>query len=326
METGSGGGLEPARSPRDSSGLEPADSGPQQESDPAGREHSPESTKSVRISTSLITERNLLLCAGEYKLEDIKEALTNLITVRLDRENINVLGNFEDLENTCSLYLQQNQIKKIENLESFQHLRFLTLASNRIQKVENLKCLQTLGFLDLSNNQIERLDPGEFPESLIILNLSGNGCTKQEEYREQVIQALPALQQLDGIFVQRRKDPNEGGDNQDLDGSENEEDSDELYDPESKKMDPLLDISYSSGKVKDFFVELHETMVRRSQERRKEVEKYHKTRLNELHEIRDQLARIRCELMGASEISTHPKSEPNCVREGEGEQNEEHEA
>lgn len=310
------------------SGLEPADSGPQQESD-LRREHAPESMKMVGISTSLIAERNLLLCAGEYKLEDIKEALTNLVAVRLDRENINVLGNFEHLENTSSLYLQQNQITKIEHLESLQNLRFLTMAGNRIQKVENLKCLQKLGFLDLSNNQIEQVDPGEFPESLIILNMSGNGCTKQDEYREQMIQTLPALQQLDGVFVQRRKDPNEadeGGDNQDSEGSENEEDSDELHDSESEKMHPPPDISYSSGKVKEFFAELHKTMVRRSQERRKEVEKNHETRLNEMHEIRNQLARMRCELIGANEMSSYPKSEPNCVRKGEGEQNEEDQA
>ncbi|XP_051894517.1 leucine-rich repeat-containing protein 46-like isoform X2 [Pristis pectinata] len=280
---------------------------------PAG-EYSPESKKLVQISMSLVAERNLQLRAEEHRLEDIKEALAKLMTVRLDRENINTLGNFECMENVCSLYLQQNQIKKIENLELFHNLRFLTLAGNRIQKVENLKCLQKLGFLDLSNNQIEQLDPGEFPERLIILNMSGNGCTKQEEYREQVIQTLPALQQLDGILIQRKEDPieaDEGGDIHDLDGSENEEDSDELYDTESEKKDSLPNIFTSPEKVKDFFAELHNEMVFRSQERRKEVEKDHKTRLNELQEIRNQLARIRCEPIRMNKISNYPKNDPN---------------
>ncbi|XP_069762969.1 leucine-rich repeat-containing protein 46-like [Narcine bancroftii] len=307
----------------------PGDGAVEQECDPA-QEYSPESKNLVQISMLLLVEQNLQLCARGQRLEDVKEALAKLTTVRLDRKNVDILGNFEGLENVYNLYLQQNQIKKIENLELLHNLRFLTLAGNKIQKVENLKCLQKLGFLDLSNNQIEQLDPGEFPDHLIILNMSGNDCTKQKEYRwdtlqlcmEQVIQTLPALQQLDGILVQRKKDPNEAddvGDGHDLDGSQSEEDSDEPYDTESEKKDSLCDISVSPGKVKGFFAELHKEMVCRSQERRKEVEKDHKTRLNELHEIRSELARMRCKPMRMNQISG-----PNfSLKDGDDGQNEE---
>ncbi|XP_072927503.1 uncharacterized protein [Hemitrygon akajei] len=300
----------------------PGSAGDSEESGP-GSEYSPESEKLVQISMSLVAERNLH--AEEHRMEDMKEALAKLMTIRLDRENISTLGNFECVENICSLYLQQNQIKKIENLELFHNLRFLTLAGNRIQKVENLKCLQKLGFLDLSDNQIEQLDPGEFPDRLIILNMSGNDCTKQEEYREQVIQTLPVLQQLDGILVQRKKDPNEAGEIHDSDGSENEEDSDELDDTEVEKNDSLPNIFTSPEKIKDFFAELHKEMVCRSQQRRKEAEKEHKNRLNELQEIRKQLTQMQYEPIKMNKLSNYPRNDPNFNLREDG-QNEEHAA
>ncbi|XP_067825300.1 leucine-rich repeat-containing protein 46-like [Heptranchias perlo] len=274
-----------------------------------------ESKKLVYISVSLIAKRNLELPAEKQTPENITEALANLMTIRLDRENIGTLGNFECLGDAYNLYLQQNQIKKIENLELLHNLRFLTLAANRIQKVENLKCLQKLGFLDLSNNQIEQLDPGEFPESLIILNMTGNDCTKQEGYREQVTRALPALQQLDGNSVQRRKDPNEAGEENgeagDVNVSESEEDTEEQYDTESEKEDSLPEISVSLGKVNEFFAEIHKEMVCRSHQRKKEAENDHKSRLNELQEIRNQIAHPRYEPVRMKKVSNYQENDPN---------------
>uniref|UniRef100_UPI00398F6C5C leucine-rich repeat-containing protein 46-like n=1 Tax=Pristiophorus japonicus TaxID=55135 RepID=UPI00398F6C5C len=270
-----------------------------------------ESEKLVYISVSLIAKRNLQLPAEKQTAEDITEALAKLMTVRLDRENIGKLGNFECLGDVYNLYLQLNQIKKIESLELFHNLRFLTLAANKIQKVENLKSLQKLGFLDLSNNQIKQLDPGEFPESLIILNMTGNDCTKQEGYREQVIQALSALKQLDGNSVQRREDPNEAGeedgDADDLDDSESEEDTDDEYDTETEK-DSLPEISVSLENVKEFFAEIHKEMICRSQQRKKEAETEHISRLNELQEIRNQIVRKR---ISCCWVTTG--TEPICV-------------
>ncbi|XP_067869116.1 leucine-rich repeat-containing protein 46-like isoform X2 [Heterodontus francisci] len=261
---------------------------------------------------SLIAKRNLQLPAEKQTPEDLTQAVAKLMTVRLDRENIGALGNLECLGNVYSLYLQQNQIKKIENLELLHSLRFLTLAANRIQKVENLKTLQKLGFLDLSNNQIEQLDPGEFPESLIILNMSDNDCTKQEGYREQVIEALPALQQLDGNSVQRRKGPNEAGkEDGDSGNSESEEDTEEQNDTETEKEDSLPEISASLGKVKEFFAEIHKEMVCRSQQRRKEAETGHKLRMNELEEIRNQITQRLYEPVRMKKVCSYQESDPN---------------
>ncbi|XP_078080611.1 leucine-rich repeat-containing protein 46-like isoform X2 [Mustelus asterias] len=271
-----------------------------------------EAKKLVYISTSLIAKRNLQLPADKQTPEDITEAVAKLMTIRLDRENIDALGNFECAGNVYSLYLQQNQIKKIENLEMLHNLRFLTLAANRIKKVENLRSLQRLGFLDLSYNQIEQLEPGEFPECLIILNMTGNICTEQEGYRERVTEALPALQQLDGNSVQRRKGPSGAGEEDgDTSDSESEEDSEEQYDAETEKEDSLPEISASLGKVKGFFVEIHKEMVCRSQQRRKEVETDHQSRMNELEEIRNQIMERRYEPVGMKKDCSHQESDPN---------------
>ncbi|XP_078385300.1 leucine-rich repeat-containing protein 46-like [Cetorhinus maximus] len=271
-----------------------------------------ESKTLVYISISLIAKRNLQLPADKQTPEAITEAMAKLMTVRLDRENIDTLGNFECLGNVYSLYLQQNQIKKIENLELLHNLRFLTLAANRIQKVENLRPLQKLGFLDLSNNQIEQLDPGEFPGSLIILNMTDNDCTKLEGYRERMIEALPALRQLDGNSVQGREEPYEAGEEEgDTGDSESEEDTEEQYDTEIEKEDSLPEISASLEKVKEFFVEIHKEMICRSQQRRKEAETDHKSRMNELEEIRNQITQRRYEAVRMKKDCSYQEGEPN---------------
>ncbi|GCC32994.1 hypothetical protein chiPu_0011460, partial [Chiloscyllium punctatum] len=275
-------------------------------------EESPhESKKMVYISMSLIARRNLQLPAEKQTPEDITKAVAKLTTVRLDRENIGTLENFKCLENVCSLYLQQNQIKRIENLELLCSLRFLMLAGNKIQKVENLKPLQQLGFLDLSNNQIEQLDPGEFPESLIILKMIDNDCTKQERYRERIIGALPALQQLDGNPIQRRKEPNETDEANETSGdSESEE---EQYDSETKKEDSLPEISVSLGKMKEFFVDIHKEIVCRSQWRRKEAETDHNLRMNELEEIRREITQRQYEPVRMKNNSSHQECDRNVI-------------
>ncbi|XP_074117410.1 leucine-rich repeat-containing protein 46 isoform X1 [Sminthopsis crassicaudata] len=132
-----------------------------------------------------------------------------LQTVRLDREGIGYIGNLESLQALHSLYLQENEIQRIENLDCLSCLRFLTLAGNKIQQVENLHGLQQLQLLDLSHNKIATLQLAELPQNLIILNLSGNDCTKQDGYREMVIEFLPQLLDLDGETVPGWEDQEE---------------------------------------------------------------------------------------------------------------------
>ncbi|XP_061222540.1 leucine-rich repeat-containing protein 46 [Neopsephotus bourkii] len=194
-------------------------------------------------------------------------------TIRLDRENISAIGRLRSLQDIHSLYLQWNQIEKIENLSSFPSLRFLSLAGNRICKVENLQPLQHLHGLDLAHNLIRTLDPAELPRSLRLLDLTGNECTHQQGYRELVVGALPHLLQLDA-------QPIHGGvDEQEEEGGScsSEDEDDELLSAPSSP--------FTAGK--DFFVDLHQELARRSERRRREALEEHQTRLQELEELRE---------------------------------------
>ncbi|KAI8516164.1 Leucine-rich repeat-containing protein 46 [Branchiostoma belcheri] len=207
--------------------------------------------KSVRISVSLITKRNLP--AGITKESDkLVTALMKLTHLRLDRENIGEIDNLECLGPITNIYLQQNQIKKIENLECLPKIRFLCLAGNQISKVENLQHLTGLGFLDLSENQIEEVNPDELPKSLVILTLNGNPCTERPDHRKQLIQVLPKLQQLDGQQVTRQEKLEAG--------------------------------------LQGMFHDVTCGIVERSHERVKDVLRQHKDHMTELEEVRSQSA------------------------------------
>ncbi|NXC22684.1 LRC46 protein, partial [Corythaeola cristata] len=166
----------------------------------------------------------------------------------------------------------QNQIEKIENLGCFPNLRFLSLAGNRIRRVENLQPLRHLRVLDLSHNQIQTLDPDELPRSLRLLDLTGNECTRQHGYRELVVAALPHLLQLDAQYVRGSV-----GEEEEEGGSSSSEDEDELL---SEPSGP-----FTAGK--DFFADLHRELAGRSRRRRREALKEHRTRLEELQELRE---------------------------------------
>ncbi|CAM9843399.1 unnamed protein product [Bubo scandiacus] len=149
----------------------------------------------VTLTDSLIVTRNPLVEPPRPERQSTE--LLSPSTLRLDRENIRAIGRLQSLREIHSLYLQQNQIEKIENLDCFPNLRFLSLAGNRICRVENLQPLRQLRVLDLSHNQIQMLDPEELPRDLRLLDLTGNECTRQHGYRELVVGALPHLLQLD---------------------------------------------------------------------------------------------------------------------------------
>ncbi|XP_051850652.1 leucine-rich repeat-containing protein 46 [Antechinus flavipes] len=163
----------------------------------------------ICISDALIAKRNLAFTKEEDPSEVTPQALAMLQTVRLDREGIGYIGNLESLQALHSLYLQENEIQRIENLDCLPCLRFLTLAGNKIQQVENLHGLQQLQLLDLSHNKIATFQLAELPQNLLVLNLAGNDCTKQDGYREMVIEFLPQLLDLDGEMVPGWEDQEE---------------------------------------------------------------------------------------------------------------------
>ncbi|KAM6368509.1 leucine-rich repeat-containing protein 46 isoform 2-T2 [Pluvialis apricaria] len=227
----------------------------------------------VTLTENLIATRNLPhLVEPLHPQSRSMEPLTPS-TIRLDRENICAIGRLQSLREIHSLYLQQNQIEKIENLGCFPNLRFLSLAGNRIRRVENLQPLRHLRFLDLSHNRIQMLDPDELPRSLRLLDLTGNECTHQHGYRELVMGALPHLLQLDAqpICGSMGEDEEDGGFS-----SSEDEDNKLLSEPSGP---------FTAGK--DFFADLQRELAERSQRRRRECLEEHRTRLEELEELRE---------------------------------------
>ncbi|XP_075033116.1 leucine-rich repeat-containing protein 46 isoform X4 [Mixophyes fleayi] len=172
-----------------------------------------------------IVRRNLHPSLPWDTQEASSQALLRLRTVRLDREGITALRDLEMVNQTQSLYLQKNQIKKIENLDVLKNLRFLILSGNRIEEIQNLLCLQKLQLLDLSHNVIHRLDTGKLPQTILILDLTGNPCTKIQDYRQQVLGALPILQELDGEAVREAVIQGSLSDSEEEDGSDSDDTS-----------------------------------------------------------------------------------------------------
>ncbi|KAL8176065.1 UNVERIFIED_CONTAM: hypothetical protein K2H54_020199 [Gekko kuhli] len=230
------------------------------------------SKEGVNLTKSLIARRNLFAPVEKGSLESISVALTSLPVLRLDRERISHIPDLQGLEHIHSIYLQQNQIEKIENLSRFPNLKFLSLAGNCISRVENLRALLKLQLLDLSHNHIDSLDTDELPQSIRILDLTGNKCTNQKGYRESILAALPHLVDLDAQRVPDRKAPPTQG-REDVEGSS--EDSDEEDIPE---------LSQPLSTEKDFFVDLHDEFISRSERRRREALSEHEARLEELKE------------------------------------------
>ncbi|NXV95491.1 LRC46 protein, partial [Calonectris borealis] len=230
-------------------------------------------SRGVTLTDSLIATRNLPRLVEPPRPESGSMELASPSTIRLDRENICAIGRLQSLREIHSLYLQQNQIEKIENLGCFPNLRFLSLAGNRIRRVENLQPLRHLRVLDLSHNQIQTLDPDELPRSLRLLDLTGNECTHQHGYRELVVGALPHLLQLDAQPVQGGvgEEEEEGGSS-----SSEDEDGGLLSEPSGP---------FTAGK--DFFADLHRELAGHSQRRQREALEEHRTRLEELEELRE---------------------------------------
>ncbi|XP_049637825.1 leucine-rich repeat-containing protein 46 [Suncus etruscus] len=217
----------------------------------------------VFITEALIIKRNLSFPEDEDLSEKISHSLADLQTVRLDREKITNISNLEKLQNLHSLYLQGNKIKQIENLSCIPSLRFLSLAGNLIKRVENLRDLPYLQFLDLSDNLIDTLQLEEFPQSLLILNLIGNSCTHQNDYKKQMIQALPLLLDLDGQRILERWTSE---DEDETSVEENDEDLPELIGPFCTE--------------RGFFRELEKELARHQERRKQEALLDHQLRMD----------------------------------------------
>ncbi|KAG8566151.1 hypothetical protein GDO81_013123 [Engystomops pustulosus] len=241
---------------------------------------------------SVIVRRNLQhgLTQGQ-----VTQAFPHLHTVRLDREGMTVLKDLEVVKQVQNLYLQENLIKKIENVDVLKDLRFLSLSWNRLEEIQKLRSLTNLQYLDLSHNLIKKLDANELPPSLLILDLTGNPCTKAKDYRQQVLDALPLLQQLDGESVRDSANENSLSDNEEEDGSSSDD---------SNETSLSFDDSGGLSSVS------HE-MIQRSFERRNRALKEHEERLAELNDtldkesLRNDIGSVVLQECSASSTKTH---------------------
>ncbi|XP_049632975.1 dynein regulatory complex subunit 3 [Suncus etruscus] len=153
----------------------------------------------------------------------------DVLSLRLDFQNILCIDNLWQFENLRKLQLDNNFIEKIEGLENLTHLVWLDLSfnnieaiegldtlvnledlslfNNRITKIDSLDCLVKLQVLSLGNNQLNDLMNLIYLrrfKNLRTLNLAGNPLTEAENYKIFICAYLPDLVYLDFRRIDER--------------------------------------------------------------------------------------------------------------------------
>ena len=147
-----------------------------------------------------LAEAQVLAEAGTFEL-----GLVSTLAVR--RKGVRRLLGLERCEALAELDLSGNLIERVEGLERAVKLRKLVLCGNRLRSVEGLECCVSLEHLLLQGNALEDLSwLGHLQglpalKSLYLRNVDGsqaNPVCAWEDYRAQVLKALPGLRNLDG--------------------------------------------------------------------------------------------------------------------------------
>ena len=110
----------------------------------------------------------------------------------------------DKLDSIKTLNLWGNNIEDISLLSEMPSLEIISLSSNNIKDIKVLKNLKNLKELYLQDNNISDLNQIEVLKNckkLEILNLSENPITKQQNYRQSVLNLLPNLKKLDDIEI-----------------------------------------------------------------------------------------------------------------------------
>ncbi|XP_054545774.1 dynein regulatory complex subunit 3 isoform X1 [Talpa occidentalis] len=146
----------------------------------------------------------------------------DVLSLRLDFQNILHIDNLWQFENLRKLQLDNNFIERIEGLEKLTQLVWLDLSFNNIEVIEGLDTLVNLEDLSLFNNRISKIDSldalvklqmlslgnndiGNMMniiylrrfKNLRTLRLSGNPIANEEEYKLFICAYLPDLVYLD---------------------------------------------------------------------------------------------------------------------------------
>ena len=102
------------------------------------------------------------------------DRMTNLIHLRLDRNNISDLTPLAGLTSLRALYISENQISDLTPLNNLNSLEALDLRSNQISDISNLAGLTNLTYLHLDRNRINDISPIVDLTELTFLCLESN--------------------------------------------------------------------------------------------------------------------------------------------------------
>ena len=122
-----------------------------------------------------------------------KKLTKDLILSRLSTDN---------LESIKTLNLWGNNLEDISLISEMPSLEIISLSNNNIKDIKPLKNLNNLKEVYLQNNLISDFNQIEFLKNckkLEIVNLSENPISKQQNYRQKILNILPNLKKLDGI-------------------------------------------------------------------------------------------------------------------------------
>ena len=122
-----------------------------------------------------------------------KKLTKDLILSRLSTDNLDTIK---------TLNLWGNNLEDISLISEMPSLEIISLSNNNIKDIKPLKNLNNLKEIYLQNNIISDFNQIEYLKNfkkLEILNLSENPISKQQNYRQKILNILPNLKKLDGI-------------------------------------------------------------------------------------------------------------------------------
>jgi U2 small nuclear ribonucleoprotein A' len=126
--------------------------------------------------------------------------------IKLDH-HLSMLENLDATRDSFdAIDLSHNDLERLDSFPLLQRLTSLNASHNKLCFLQEdfASQLPALSILCLSNNlfsDVEQLKPLFSCKQLRVLVLAGNPLTKQDQYRLQVIQAIPSLRILDYSYV-----------------------------------------------------------------------------------------------------------------------------
>jgi len=157
----------------------------------------------IRAIENLGPLQNLTeLFLGRNKITDLKglQGLKRLEKLSMQSNRVVTVGPaLKGMTQLKEIYLSHNGILKVEGFETLVNLEVLDLGGNRIKKLENLENLVQLRELWVNNNFLVDFKDLTCIKSkkLNTIYLEQNPLSKDPDYQDKVMAALPSVRQLD---------------------------------------------------------------------------------------------------------------------------------